>query len=88
MKVIKITAIWCTSCIIMNKVWKEIQEKYNFDTISYDLDMDEDEVEKYDVGDKLPVFIFQDENNNELFRIIGEKKIEEMEKIMKEQEVI
>ena len=88
MKVIKITAIWCTSCIIMNKVWKEIQEKYNFDTISYDLDMDEDEVEKYDVGDKLPVFIFQDENNNELFRIIGEKKIEEMEKIMKEHEVI
>ena len=88
MKVIKITAIWCTSCIIMNKVWKEIQEKYNFDTISYDLDMDEDEVEKYDVGDKLPVFIFQDDNNNELFRIIGEKKIEEMEKIMKEHEVI
>ena len=88
MKVIKITAIWCTSCIIMNKVWKEIQEKYNFDTISYDLDMDEDEVEKYDVGDKLPVFIFQDDNNNELFRIIGEKKIEEMEKIIKEHEVI
>ncbi len=88
MKVIKITAIWCTSCIIMNKVWKEIQEKYNFDTISYDLDMDEDEVEKYDVGDKLPVFIFQDDNNNELFRIIGEKKIEEMEKILKEHEVI
>ncbi len=88
MKVIKITAIWCTSCIIMNKVWKEIQEKYNFDTISYDLDMDEDEVEKYEVGDKLPVFIFQDDNNNELFRIIGEKKIEEMEKIMKEHEII
>jgi hypothetical protein len=72
----------------MNKVWKEIQEKYNFDTISYDLDMDEDEVEKYEVGDKLPVFIFQDDNNNELFRIIGEKKIEEMEKIMKEHEII
>jgi len=88
MKVIKITAIWCTSCIIMNKVWKQLQEKYNFETISYDLDMDEDEVEKYDVGDKLPVFVFQDDNNNELFRIIGEKKLEEMEKIMKEHEVI
>ena len=88
MKVVKITAIWCTSCIIMNKVWKQIQEKYNFETISYDLDMDEDEVEKYNVGEKLPVFVFQDDNNNELFRIIGEKKIEEMEKIMKEHEVI
>ena len=88
MKVVKITAIWCTSCIIMNKVWNQLQEKYNFETISYDLDMDEDEVENYNVGDKLPVFIFQDDNNNELFRIIGEKKIEEMEKIMKEHEVI
>ena len=88
MKVVKITAIWCTSCIIMNKVWNQLQEKYNFETISYDLDMDEDEVEKYNVGDKLPVFVFQDDNNNELFRIIGEKKIEEMEKIMKEHEVI
>ena len=88
MKVIKITAIWCTSCIIMNKVWKQLEEKYHFDTISYDLDMDEDEVEKYNVGDKLPVFIFLDNNDNELFRIIGEKKIEEMEKIMKEYEVI
>ncbi len=88
MKVVKITAIWCTSCIIMNKVWNQLQEKYNFETISYDLDMDEDEVEKFNVGDKLPVFVFQDDNNNELFRIIGEKKIEEMEKIMKEHEVI
>ena len=88
MKVIKITAIWCTSCIIMNKVWRQVEEKYNLETISYDLDMDEDEVEKYDVGEKLPVFIFQDDNNNELFRIIGEKKFEEMEKIMKEHEVI
>ncbi len=83
MKVIKITAIWCTSCIIMNKVWKQLQEKYSIDTTSYDLDMDEDIVEQYNIGDKLPVFIFMD-NDQEQFRIIGEKKIEEMEKIMKD----
>lgn len=88
MKVVKITAVWCTSCIIMNKVWKQLQEKYNIETISYDLDMDEDEVEKYEVGEKLPVFVFQDENDNETFRIIGEKKIEEIEKIMKEHGVL
>ena len=87
MRVIKITAMWCTSCIIMNKVWKEILEKYPIETISYDLDMDEEEVEKYNVNDKLPVFIFEN-NGQELFRIIGEKKIEEMEKIMREHSVI
>ena len=87
MKIIKITAIWCTSCIIMNKIWKQIEEKYGLDTVSYDLDMDEEIVEKYNVGEKLPVIIFF-ENNKELFRIIGEKKFEEVEKIMKEYKVI
>ena len=87
MKVVKITAIWCTSCIIMNKIWKQIEDKYHFETISYDLDMDEDIVDGYNIGDKLPVFIFMD-NDKELFRIIGEKSLEEVETIMKEHEVI
>lgn len=87
MKVVKITAIWCTSCIIMNKIWKQIEDKYHIETISYDLDMDEDIVENYNIGDKLPVFIFMD-NDKELFRIIGEKSLEEVEAIMKEHEVI
>ncbi len=87
MKVVKITAIWCTSCIIMNKVWKQIEEKYHIETISYDLDMDEDIVENYNIGDKLPVFIFMNDDE-ELFRIIGEKSLEEVEAIMKEHEVI
>ena len=87
MKVVKITAIWCTSCIIMNKVWKQIEEKYHIETISYDLDMDEEIVESYNIGDKLPVFIFMNEDE-ELFRIIGEKSLEEVEAIMKEHEVI
>ncbi len=77
MKVIKITAVWCSACLIMNKRWKEIESKYDIETISYDLDFDEDEVKQYEVGDKLPVFIFMD-NDKEIGRLIGEKKSDEI----------
>lgn len=77
MKVIKITAVWCSACLIMNKRWKEIESKYDIETISYDLDFDEDEVKQYEVGDKLPVFIFMD-NDKEIGRLIGEKKLDEI----------
>ena len=58
MKVVKVSAIWCGACLIMNKRWKEINAKYNFETISLDVDVDDDVVEKYNTGEKLPVFIF------------------------------
>ena len=77
MKVIKITAIWCSACLIMNKRWKEIEKDYDIETISYDLDFDEDEVKKYEVGEKLPVFIFLDEDK-EIGRLIGEKSLDEV----------
>ena len=38
----------------------------------------EEEVKKYNVGNKLPVAIILDDDNNELERIIGEKKKEEV----------
>ncbi len=84
MKVIKITAVWCSACLIMNKRWKEIENKYNIETVGYDLDFDEDEVKEYNVGDKLPVFIFLDKDSNEIGRLIGEKSIEEIEKYIEE----
>lgn len=84
MKVIKITAVWCSACLIMNKRWKEIENKYNVETVGYDLDFDEDEVKEYNVGDKLPVFIFLDKDSNEIGRLIGEKTIEEIEKYIEE----
>ena len=84
MKVIKITAVWCSACLIMNKRWKEIENKYNVETVGYDLDFDEDEVKEYNVGDKLPVFIFLDKDSNEIGRLIGEKSIEEIEKYIEE----
>ncbi len=83
MKVIKITAIWCSACLIMNKRWKEIEKEYDIETISYDLDFDEEEVDKYDVGDTLPVFIIVDEDK-EVKRLVGEHSIDELKEFIKE----
>lgn len=77
MKIIKINAIWCSGCLAMKKVWKEVLEEYpNLDIINLDYDMDEDEVMKYNPGEVLPVTIFKDGDREE--RLIGEKTKEEI----------
>ncbi len=81
MKVIKITAIWCSGCLIMNKVWNNVLKKQKIETISLDYDIDKEEVEKYHVGNILPVFIFE-KDNKELLRIEGEKSEKEMIEII------
>lgn len=76
MKVVKINAIWCSSCLVMNKVWKNILKRYDIETVELDIDVDE-EVEKYHPGNILPVFIVF-EGDNEVLRLTGELKEEEM----------
>ena len=81
MKIIKVGAMWCPACIVTNKYWKRIKEKYsNIEFIEFDLDMDEEEVKKLNVGNILPEFIILDSNNSEIKRIIGEKTQDELEK--------
>ena len=77
MRVVKINAIWCSGCLVMNKIWKNINKDYNIETLELDYDMDEDEVSNYDVGDTLPVFIFFDKDT-EIDRVIGEVSEKEM----------
>ena len=77
MKLIKIGAIWCSGCLVMNKVWNKIIKEYNFSYETFDIDMDEDEVEKYNVGEKLQVFIVM-ENDKEIKRFIGEYSYSDM----------
>lgn len=74
MKIIKIGAVWCPGCLVMNKIWKNICNKYELDIISLDYDMDNIEVNKYNVGKILPVIIFMDNDNNEIERLVGEQK--------------
>lgn len=85
MKVVKITALWCSACLIMDKRWDEVLKEKEIETISLDLDMDEEEVANYQVGDVLPVFIFY-KGDKEVKRIVGEKTTREMLAIIKEVE--
>ena len=79
MKIIKIGALWCGACLITNKAWKELQDKYEFEAVDLDYDVDEEEVEKLSPGNTLPVFLFY-KDNQEVDRLIGEVSFEELEK--------
>jgi thiol-disulfide isomerase/thioredoxin len=83
MKIINVNAIWCGSCISMKNTWREIEKSYVLNIVNYDYDFDE-EVKQYNVSNILPVSIFLDDNGNELCRLIGEKKKEEIVKIIEQ----
>ncbi len=70
MKVIRISALWCMSCMIMYERTQALQEEFGIDFI--DLDIDQDDVSNYNIERTLPVLIFLDENNEEIGRLIGE----------------
>ena len=73
MKIIRIHAIWCPACLVMQKSWEHLKELYKkIEFISYDYDMDE-EAMHYNPGTKLPVYIFI-KDDREVGRLIGEKK--------------
>lgn len=74
MRIIKIGAIWCPGCLVMKKVWTNINKDNNLNILELDYDMNSDEVKKYNVGNVLPVIIFEDNNGNELERLVGEQK--------------
>lgn len=83
MKIIKITAMWCPSCLIMNSMIDDIISKFNLEMESFDFDLDQDVVEKFNVGNILPVLIKIDESGNEISRIVGEHSSSEVETFMK-----
>lgn len=86
MKVLKFNAIWCSACLVMKKTYQQIFDEYkNFEVITYDYDMDEQMVEKYQIGTTIPVLIFLDENDKEITRIIGEKSYEYIKNIIETQ---
>lgn len=82
-KILVISAVWCPSCLILKKHLRKLKEEYpNTELEMLDYDLDEDEVKKYDILDKLPVVIV---DNNKL---IGEKSYDELIKFLKENNAI
>ena len=74
MQIIKIGAVWCPGCLVMNKIWNNILKDNDLDILELDYDMDNEEVSKYNVGQVLPVIIFLDKDGLELDRLVGEQK--------------
>ena len=87
MKLIKIGAVWCSGCLIMNNVIGKIRKKYQLDLVEYDIDMDEEEAKKYHPGDILPVFIVEKEEK-EITRFCGEFSYEDFLKKLKDAGVV
>ena len=83
MKIIKISAIWCPSCIIMNNVISDLANEINFELVEYDYDFDEEVVKEYNPGKILPVMIVL-KDDHEVLRIIGEKTKKEISDLIKE----
>ena len=76
MEVIRISALWCSSCLVMKSRFNEVAKEYNIDIIDLDYDLDYDEIEKYNVSEVLPVYIKGDK------RLEGEHTKEEIRKFL------
>ena len=81
MKIVRISAIWCSSCIIMKSRLNEILKDKDIEVI--DLDYDTDDIDGYNVGDTLPVII-KIKDNKEIDRLVGEHSKKELESFVGE----
>ena len=75
--IIRISAMWCSSCIIMKSRFNEIIKNYDIEVIDYDYDFDSEKIKEFNVGEILPVYIKID-NNKEIKRLIGEHSKNEL----------
>lgn len=85
MKIIRISAVWCTSCIITYASFLKVKEKYpNIEFI--ELDYDIDDIEKYQASDILPITIFF-KDEKEVKRIEGEFKEKDLERVIQDEKM-
>lgn len=81
MKIVRISAIWCSSCIIMKSKFNEVIKDKDINLI--DLDYDMDDISNYNVGETLPVYIKFIEDTEDS-RLVGEHSKEEIRKFIGE----
>ena len=82
MKLIKITAVWCLSCILMNdRINNVLGDVADLEVVELDYDDDEEMVEKYEIGKTLPVLILLDDDK-EIRRSVGEKTEKELKQFL------
>lgn len=79
--IIRISAMWCSSCIIMKSRFNDVIKEYNLDIKDYDYDLDEDKIKEFNIGEILPVYI-KIEDNKEVKRLVGEHSKEELRKFI------
>lgn len=85
MKVLKFGADWCSGCLVMKPRWQEIEQEIpNLQTDYYDVDKDTKMVEKYNITDTIPTFVFLDKDNKEFLRLSGEIEKQKLVDIVKE----
>lgn len=76
MEIVRISAVWCSSCIIMKQRFNEIIKDYDVNLIDLDYDLDYEKIEKYQIGDVLPVYIKGD------LRLVGEHTKNEIKEFL------
>jgi len=85
MKIIKFGAVWCAGCLVMKPRWKEIEEENPWLKTEYhDFDQDKDFVQKYNINETLPTFVFLDKDEKEILRLSGEVDKAELLRIIEE----
>lgn len=85
MKIIRISAIWCSSCIVTYNKWLSVKEKHpNIEFVELDYDMDD--IKEYNIGDVLPVTIFIN-GEKEISRIEGEFSEKELERVIEDEKM-
>lgn len=81
MKIIKIGAIWCSSCLVMKSRMQELTKNRNIEWISIDYEDANELLQKYSIKDDiLPIYIREDNHTV----LIGEKNKKEIEDFLKE----
>ena len=85
MKILKFGAVWCAGCLVMKPRWKEIEEENPWLKTEYhDFDQDKDFVQKYNINETLPTFVFLDKDEKEILRLNGEVDKAELLRIIEE----